>query len=126
MKIYVVTKGEYSDYHIITATTDKELAEKIANKFTGDWDEDEASVEEYEDAEIYLKPIWKVKFDEHGNIKKCEKTDYEPDYKIVNECNYYCYNREFSIVVEADNEEHAIKIASEKRAEYLARKAGIA
>ena len=33
MKIYVVTRGVYSDYHIITATTDKALAERIAKKF---------------------------------------------------------------------------------------------
>ena len=36
MKIYVVTKGCYSDYHIITATTDEKLAYKIKEKFNGD------------------------------------------------------------------------------------------
>ena len=35
MKIYVVTKGYYSDYHIITATTDKELAYRIEETFNG-------------------------------------------------------------------------------------------
>ena len=34
MKIYVVTDGMYSDYHIITATIDKGVAEKIAKRFS--------------------------------------------------------------------------------------------
>lgn len=30
MIIYVVTAGNYSDYHIVSATTDREKAEEIA------------------------------------------------------------------------------------------------
>lgn len=49
MKIYVVTKGEYSDYRIITATLNRWKAESIAEKFA-DLDED-TRIEEYEDEE---------------------------------------------------------------------------
>lgn len=55
MKLYAVTKGEYSDYHIITLTADKEVAQKIAKRFTtGECDYDKAEVEEYEDGKIIL------------------------------------------------------------------------
>lgn len=55
MKIYAVTKGEYSDYHIIALTADKEAAQKIAKMFSyGECDYDQAQVEEYEDGEYLV------------------------------------------------------------------------
>lgn len=124
-KIYVVTKGTYSGYHIITATTDKKLANEIAKRFDGQFSESRTRVETYENAEIYLKPIWIVYFDSFGNVDdiiRAEGADCYQDvgnYDIIHSGLGYVY-------VQADNEEHAIKIASEKRAEFLARKTGIA
>ena len=54
--IYVVTKGDYPDYHIVAVTLDKGVAEKIATKFDSHYDE--CRIEEYGDAEIMLKPAW--------------------------------------------------------------------
>lgn len=124
MKIYVVTQGCYSDYHIITATTDEKLANEIAKKFSDGWDK--ARVEEYEDTEPYLKPIFFVRFDRQGKVIAIyNKSKESIFYKAINECDFDVY-RNIYVTVQADNEEHAIKIASEKRAEFLARKAGIA
>jgi hypothetical protein len=83
MKIYVVTKGCYSDYHIITATTDKALAYQIKEKFNGGYDK--THVEEYENAEVYLKPCFFLRFDKNGNIIETESRsnceyNYEEDY----------------------------------------------
>lgn len=130
MKIYVVTKGEYSDYHILTATTDKDLAEAIRTKFyTGNsWDE--CRIEEYENADIYMKDVYCVRFNQIGNVYEVEKADSSYDYawekintfvKIANPSVVW----DGYIYVQADTQEAAIKIASEKRAEFLARKAGI-
>ena len=81
MKIYVVTKGCYSDYHIITATTDEELAYKIRDKFTSDYSWGEAEVEVYEDAEIFMKPCYFLRFDKSGNvIESREESDSEYGY----------------------------------------------
>ena len=131
MKIYVVTKGEYSDYHILTATTDKDLAEAIRAKFdTGDaWDE--CRIEEYENADVYMKDVYCVRFNEIGDVIDVEKASasYDGAWEKVNvfvDLKLRMTNCAGYIYVQADTPEAAIKIASEKRAEHLARKAGIA
>lgn len=46
MKIYVITKGAYSDYHICAVATDKKKAEILRKAFSDDWNE--AQIETYE------------------------------------------------------------------------------
>ena len=122
MKIYVVTKGCYSDYHIITATTDETLAYQIKEKFNGKYDE--AYVEEYEDAELMLKPCYFLRFDKGGNvIETREESNTEYYYDGSNFGKDVAGN--FYISVVADNLESAIKIGAEKRAMRLAKKHGI-
>lgn len=124
-KIYVVTKGHYSDYHIITATTDKKLANEIAKKFSDGWDK--ADVEVYEDAELYMKPVFYVGFEQNGDVHAIyDESSSTYYYDNINECDFEVDGKRVYAVVQADDEEHAIKIASEKRAEFLARNAGIA
>lgn len=54
MKIYIVTEGQYSDYHIIGAFTDKAKAEECVDNYP------ESEIEEYEDGEYYKHPAsWK-------------------------------------------------------------------
>lgn len=125
MKIYVVTKGQYSDYHIVAATLDKEKAERMAKRFSDKWDECE--VEEYEDGDIDFRPYWDVRFKKAtSDIVRCDALG------SLDECyihDLYTFdtdiNRNLRVVVAADTSEEAIKIASEKRAEYLAKKEGV-
>ena len=50
MKIYVITKGEYSGYHICAATTDKDRAEMLKRMASTDGlYGEEAKIEEYDD-----------------------------------------------------------------------------
>ena len=123
-KIYVVTKGIYSDYHVITATTDHELAKKIAARFDEDYDE--TRVIEFSDAELMLRPAWIVHFDKAGIVIETEECRDEYDYYDLGKC----YERQWDnctldITVSADDLESAIKIAAEKRAKYLAEKLGL-
>ena len=122
MKIYVVTKGYYSDYHIITATTDEELAYRIKEKFSGDDYYDEAKVEIFEDAEIFMKSCYFIRFDKGGNVITFEEEKneyyYEQDEGEDAKGNFY-------ISIIADNKERAIKIAAERRSMYLAQKYGL-
>lgn len=127
-KIYAVTQGSYSDYHIVAVTLDKEIAEKISAKFSNGWGECE--IEEYGDAEVMLNPAWYIYFDKAGNV--CDTTECDSAYgysKIgeVYEKNYLSYGRDYHIyvIVSADDLESAIKIAAEKRARYLAEKMGL-
>lgn len=124
MKIYVVTQGEYSDYHIITATTDKDIAEQIANKFNGNmWNK--TYIEEYDNAEIMLKPLFFVRFDKKGNVMECKletsSYGYDSEYAVM---KYDCNKNIFTYVV-ADTMESAIKIAAERRAKFLAEEIGL-
>lgn len=123
MKIYVVTKGIYSDYHIITATTDEKLAYEIKDRFSEDDDMYEAYVEVFEDAEIFMKPCYFMRFDKGGNIIELdERSDseyyYDQDHGTDYQGNFY-------VSVVTDNEEAAIKIGAERRAMYLAQKNGL-
>ena len=130
MKIYVVTKGGYSEYHIVTATTDREKAEKLAKKFSDDCED--AEVEEYEDSDVYLRKLWYVRFNENGEVEKI-KLESDAFYYTSDKVNCVCYNTcgcygiiyETWVYVFADTEEEAIKIASEKRAEFLAKMNGL-
>lgn len=124
MKIYVVTRGEYSDYSIITAALDRNLAEAVAKKFSSK--HDEACVEEFEDAELMLKPCWIVAFREDGSVEevKSVSNDYY-HYQNAGECWVPWGRESVSVSVVADDSESAIKIAAEKRAKFLAEKEGI-
>lgn len=114
MKVYVVTRGEYDNYEIITATTDKELANKIAEKFNSEYNE--TRIEEFENAERKLLPFYRVEFDSVGNVHDINMCDYEP---------YYTYWDERGILafyVQADDEGDAVIIAKRHRIEYLEEK----
>lgn len=53
MKVYAITKGSYSDYHIETIVTDPELARKLAIEFSDKYYT--ANVEEYDTDKIKLE-----------------------------------------------------------------------
>lgn len=37
MKIYIITKGDYSDYHICNVTTDYEKAKRYKKAYSENW-----------------------------------------------------------------------------------------
>lgn len=122
-KIYVVTQGNYSDYHIVAATLDRKIAEKIAAKFSTK--RDECDIEEYDDAEVMLRTAWVVYFDRAGNAVDARECDCAYDYSCignVRESSSFYGAYHIWVSVAADDVESAIKIAAEKRAKYLAEK----
>lgn len=123
MKVYVITAGEYSDYHICAVATDPEQAKKLARFYNTA--HSFADVEEY-DTEDVPYPIndrksYYVRFDKHGNVEiiyedpmgwRDEKVClYADDYVGMN--------------VLAKDKKSAIKIAAERRAKFLAEKMGL-
>jgi hypothetical protein len=102
-KIYVVTQGYYSDYHIITATTDKKLANKIAKRFS--IGRNKVDVEVYEDAELYMKPVFYVRFEQNGDVHEiCDESSNTYYYDNINECDFEVDGERVYAVVQADNE----------------------
>lgn len=130
MKIYVITKGSYSDYRICAVSTDKEKAEKLARLYTDRYDE--AEVEEYDtDADVDLfegRIPYEVRFTSTGEVSEVTKVaEYRTDFKpcIVETFRRGQGSHPFIYVrLFASSDEEAVKIAAEKRAEHLGRKEG--
>ena len=123
-KIYVITAGYYSDYHIISATTDYEKAVALKEKFTTRWDE--ARIEEYADADFKLQKIWKIHFSPSGNVWDVDYCGSAWQFENIDLNNVTStLEGRLRVDVVADDEETAVKIAAEKRAQYLAEKMGL-
>lgn len=125
MKIYVVTEGSYSAYHIICATLDKEQAERAVKFFSDEYDT--AEIEEYDSDEIKLIPDGSIEWGVHISSIDHSVIDIETFNKPrLN--NYIYYNTAknlYSIYINACDEAHAIKVATDELAKYLAEKEGL-
>ena len=131
MKIYVITEGCYSDYHIVGVATDREMAEKIRQRNNEDSIYDDATrIEEY-DTEVweemirddrYIFKVWETPFGELVAYR--ENWDIEEKYSIRNkvDCNN---NDKLSVYVLAKSVQHARKIGSDMFAKYKAEKEGL-
>lgn len=125
MKAYVITKGEYSDYHICAVTLDEDKAEPLKKLFTDEWHE--AYVEEYEvDAHFPIDyPYFLVYKYSDGriDIKETETCDY--DYGVVRKCHNNKDGTFYVVSLKAKDKDHAKKIALDKIAKYKAEKLGL-
>ena len=128
MKVYVITKGIYSDYRICAVALDKDKAEILRKAFSDSWEEAEI--------EIYETDQFITEIEAGLKIYQCVVNDnglsaYERDYEYADDI---CFNKvnktnrriaTYSVYVWAKDEDSALKIAADKIAEYKARKAGI-
>lgn len=124
MKLYAVTKGDYSDYHIIALTASKDAAKKIAKRFNG---ADDAKVEEYEDGEIILgKELYFVRMVD-GNID--DVTEDGSEYNLFDTSVYHgnTWGGEpiYYTHVLTDSAEKAAKIGKDRIMKYIAERMGI-
>ena len=116
MKVYIITQGEYSDYHIVGVTLDKEVAEKCVKVHSReDWSNPRIEVYDTDEFKKYTKPCWEVDYDDMS-VVRCEMNDeWTPE-----EAELWGYG-----IIYADTEQHAIKIAGERKAKMLAERAGL-
>ena len=132
MKVYVITKGHYSDYGICAVAIDREKAEMLKIACSDRWEE--ARVEEYDTEEF--KPIFEGKlpymvyFDESGSVDLVELSSPEYFECGINSGTRWdkvrkTHYKTILVSLYAKNEEQAIKVAAEKRAEYLAEEFGL-
>ena len=129
MKVYVITMGEYSDYHICGVALNKEDAEILKRRYSSKWDT--ARIEEYdtENSRPILdgKTAYEVRFLENGNVSNVRSDVgleyFEPSIELLNPINWSGVS--VRVYLFADSTESAIKIASEKRAKFLAKKIGL-
>ena len=124
--VYVITRGDYSDYHICAVTLDKKKAKKLAKMYTTSYDN--AIVEKWEtDTETDINALkgrypYSVTFREDGSV---DTFKHHYDYETF--CEGFDLSEYWGLRVNlyAPDAESAIKIAAEKRAKYLAEKEGI-
>ena len=121
MKVYVLTCGEYSCYHIVGVLLDEEQA-KIAAEVMSDRYND-VEVETYDTDDLkFIKPGWKywtIAFSERDHAIVDTFLD---DYYLValGEPRICAINHRWYVDVYAEDEDHAIKSASDKLDKYLA------
>lgn len=147
MKVYVITAGEYSDYHIVGVTTDKSKAKKIHaihtrfNIETYDTDKLEFNLETIDNILSQGNRCYKVHYNEYkyemyGDTFKVEPIDsyggYFDDYnENVQKCidgyveeydNYFNNKYSYDFYIITKDEQHALKIAQDKYAKLKAEK----
>ena len=114
--IYVLTSGEYSDYHIVMATTDRVKAEYFHKLY------EESNIEEYDDSKIQMLPIYNVLYyKEDGSIKAFD-TEYFQDVELN---KIYKTKVMYEVYVQAKDKDTAIKIFFDLYTEYKAQQEGI-
>lgn len=119
MKIYVITKGCYSDYHICTVTTNKEEAEVLAETFTNSYDT--ATIEEFDtenNAEVIkYKKVFRCMYEKQTKSIKVGESYYDNAVEeIIN------YEKCLITLVRANTPEEALKFASDRFSKYIAEK----
>lgn len=153
-KVYVITSGEYSDYHICAVCSTRERAEELRPLYSDRWDI--AEIEEYEmdkapnDADRRI-PVYMVKINrwvEQGVVTDSKlqpsesvdliSMDRECDrdkYTLPGFMNYWprsgdrkSGSLDFKVYIRTDvaeNEEKALKIARDRFAKALAEQLGV-
>ena len=132
MKVYVVTKGCYSDYHIVFVTLDRKRADTFVKRYNKTEYED-YRVEEYDTDDIKqfddgrkLYQVWKRDNDAVRVYE--EEPCYQDDFTVNKVKRYTVKNPksiQYSVYVMAEDDLHAEKIGADLIAEYMAKKAHI-
>ena len=131
--IYVITDGDYSDYHICAVFDDMDLAEKYQNTFGGD------DIENWElnPVEQLLRDgvaIWRVEMTRDGDVDMSKFGDVCPVQKSQPDPDELYPQRKWvggtgpgpvatwilRVETIAKSKEHAVKIANERRAQIIA------
>ena len=128
MKVYVLTSGEYSCYHILGVLLDEEQA-KIAAEVMSDRHND-VEVETYDTDELkFIKPGWKywtIAFSEYDHaITDVACHDYFGSLDEPTQFGAHHKNKIWYVDVYAEDEKHAIKNASDRLNKYLAEQSNL-
>lgn len=116
-KIYAVTTGSYSAYHIITLTTDKKKAKRLAKIFSDDWRD--ANVEEFEDSECDESEMI---YTYNSYYDRVELDEYDQNEK---ERVLECKDNTYIVYVFSSDKDHARKKALDMIAQYKAENLGL-
>lgn len=122
MKVYVVTEGDYSDYHIVGVTTDLETAKAYCKISAGDWYEPKVEAYDTKDfADIRTAKPYRVIMEEDGTTTTEEEDGFSYESAVEHQVQHIrrwagrpSY---YEVVVLAEDKQHARKIAADYIAE---------
>lgn len=127
MTHYVITNGEYSDYHIVAVYADREEAYKVCKILNDRCEYEDYKIEEYEDGSLVRYEnlnTYCIIFDNNETrVRENDSNDFE--YCLRKEYWQYKDGTVWAVFVFASNKEEALKIASEKRAKLMAEQTGV-
>lgn len=116
--IFLITKGEYSDYHICAVASTKELADKALKLYNAD-DIAEYQLDDFASIPPNHEP-YRIMLDFNGNIVHFDTADMLWFHKPDMPRSGFTSNKNcFAFHPLATSLNHAIKIATEKRQELL-------
>lgn len=122
MKVFIVEEGEYSDRCVVGVFSSEEKAEHYCEKINQGADWTEVEVDEEIKPEYWFN-VGIALFT--GRIFYCNHTEYEKE-KGITEHGISWYNRYkevyINVTTPARDRDHAIKIAADKRREWIATK----
>ena len=124
MKVYVITEGSYSDYHIVCVTLDKKIAKEFCKLHTDKKDYRVFNLEEYDTDTMQLLhdglSVFSVKMKgEKVWAVKCDEDDFHYWLDELNDVSWWCpqkageSERVYLVHVLAKDDAHAIKIATD-------------
>ena len=131
MKIYVITKGEYSDYHICAVATDLERAETLKRYYSECWED--AEIEEYDTDNPVIdtepRPVFSINISRDGKVQQKGNQAWTYDSNFENRFHLHEYMThsylDFDCTVVAEDWEHAVKIAADRRNQMIAEFLGL-
>lgn len=124
MKVYVVTQGDYSDYHICGVAVKKSVAEEIvrrikrSSRFYSDVRIEEYNTDEYEGICLGNLTAYHIRLSKMGNIIDIRELEEREGICFTEYNQIDSYREGYSINVVARDETHAKKIAQDKLAEF--------
>lgn len=122
--IFVVTRGDYSDYRICAVFTEKELAEKYVNSFKeDDWSKPRIEIYSLNPYEHQLKNNYKpffLRMQKDGTCTEIYVKDSSYGFESEELNIGFDIHKNMHISIFAKDEKHAIKIANEKRVQLIA------
>lgn len=127
-KVYIITKGIYSDYHICAVTLSKARAEKLKKQFSDEWFDDDsnnARIEEFVLDEANPERMYGVKLSKSdGQFLSVVLDEYE--WHDSGEVDNWSSDECCKVWVKARSEDSAVKAAYDIYAQYKAKREGIA
>lgn len=123
---YAITDGDYSDYHIIAITDNKERAENIKKLYSSNYSE--PMIEEFFDDEskdeIFYDVWYRTDGSYHVSLQDFDMKKHF-DINIIDENILHNDWWKYRVFVMAKSKDQAIKIAQDLWTEYKAKKEGV-